>query len=266
MATEETEPLAGAPRTPRSARLPQLTLESAVGLTQALHNLAGPASIARIAEAVGSPVTSAQFQSRVAAAQYFGLIDKTTGGKFAPTARGIAVLEGTDEERLLALRHSVLATGAGKLLVERLSGRSANEQVIRTRLEEDLGVPPGPAERIARTLLASAQHAELVKADRFDAVAIEDAWESLPKEQEKAPVRRDGQGQQPKPPPTKANSRKTPASPQLDQLQNEGGAGKMKAPPFARTVNLSIALNISHLSVDEIVELVSKLATSAQSS
>jgi hypothetical protein len=246
-------------KTPKGAHIPQVPLRDALPIAAALDELGGPSSPPRIAQHMGTSPTSSLFQARLAAAGYFGLIRKE-GDRRAVTERGMAAVQ-DGAEATLARRQAVMGTVFGPLMYK-FRGRELSEDVLRVRLQDDLGVPETSAINVTRAMVESARDTGLLANDRFDTAAIE----------ESRPPEADSEGETPRA--TTVLSRRPAAPPAEKSRQDQsvrpgngsGGAARPQAPPFpppaavSSGIQIRVNLDVNHLSPDEIVELVRRLA------
>jgi hypothetical protein len=240
-------------RTPNRARLPQTTLNDAGIIAFALSDLAGPASAPIIAQHLHVSAASSGFNTKLAAAGYFGLITKKEG-KYELTNLGHGFTSDDAGNKKASGQAALMSTNFGRL-IHVLRGRSVNEETISARLQSDLDVPVASAKQIARVLVTSAEQVGILTDGRFNAEEIETAIASLPEK------------------PSETVSRRTPTAPtekrpesatktRVKEVQTESrlpfGLGRSSISPL----NLEVRLDVSHLSVDEIVELIKKLRVS----
>lgn len=158
-------------RTPRSAKLPQSSLKSALTVVKALHDLAGPSSVQIVAQEMGVSPAGGRFRTHVTSSKYFGFIEKREG-KLALTPRGEKAVGEDTKIAAQAKVEAVMSTAFGNILIT-LAGRDAKAATLAARLQDDLGVPPSSASTLAETLLKSSEEAGITKNGKFDATAIE---------------------------------------------------------------------------------------------
>jgi hypothetical protein len=251
---DEQEQIATRRRTPFSARLPQVPLNDATTIAQALSDLAGPAAAPIIAQRLHASPASSSFNTRLAAAGYFGLVSRK-GDKYELTSTGLGLTAGDGASKKASAQVAVMTTNFGRL-IQVLSGRSVNEETIAARLQTDLEVPAVAAQKLAGVLVASAEQAGILTDGRFNATEIEAAMASLPSPPAEPVLAR----------PTarrsadSANGRKRQSSGEVRVRE----AQKSPKPPLAALsstsgLTLNLQLNVNHLSVDEIVLLIEKL-------
>jgi len=252
---EEQEQTATRRRTPFSARLPQVPLNDAATIAQALSDLAGPAAAPIIAQRLHASPASSSFNTRLAAAGYFGLVSRK-GDKYELTSTGLGLTAGDGASRRASAQAAVMTTNFGRL-IQVLSGRSVNEETIAARLQTDLEVPAAAAQKLAGVLVTSAEQAGILTDGRFNATEIEAAVASLPTPPAEPVLAR----------PTARRSADSANGARKQQVS--GGARVKEAqkspkPPLTQpsstsTLTLNLQLNVSHLSVDEIVQLIEQL-------
>jgi hypothetical protein len=205
---------------------------------------------------MGVPVTSGGFRERIASAQYYGLVVKD-GDRYRATARADLALGDDPDARRIARQGAVMRSGFGPI-VQRFASREANEQTVSLRLQEDLSVPEVSAGRIAVTLLRTAEQAQLVAESRFDAAAIEAAAEFVTSgEAENGEGHRGDELDSPSP----ERKLHVPAEAQRHGLVPQD-VTQVETPSLdeARSpVDVSIHIEVAHLTVGEIVELVRRL-------
>jgi hypothetical protein len=242
-------------RTPFSAKLPQVALGQAIAIAEALAELAGPASLAVIAQAMGTSLSSSQFRTRIAAAGYYGLI-KQDGDRRTLTERGKALTSGDEAHAREARREAVMSTTFGPIL-HSLRGRQINENTVALRLRGDYDVPESSSINVARALVQSAEEANFVTADsRLDAAAIEEVASVMPKSDEN--------GARPRQAPQRTQTTQrggttteTPNTPEPKPKEQEGR-------PFASGVQVVVNVDASNLTPQQIVDLVRELQGQAQ--
>jgi len=258
-------------RTPSGARLPQVPLEEAIGIARALADLAGPSTPQRIAQRMGVSPSSSGFKSRLAAAGYFGLL-RQEGDRRQLTDRGTQAI-GEGAESLTARRQAVVSSSYRAILVL-LRGREVDEEVIRARLQDDLGVPEGSSGQIARALIDSSEQAQLIASGRFDTTAIEESRDSLPASDDHGRTPPESARTTSVTSHTAAKGKQVstrkghpPAPEHAGRRPNGGGAKHAVVPPFPPTylpsssnLIIQLRLDLSNLSVDQVVDLIQKLS------
>lgn len=252
---EEQEQTATRRRTPFSARLPQVSLNDAATIAQALSDLAGPATAPIIAQRLHASPASSSFNTRLAAAGYFGLVSKK-GDKYEVTSTGLGLTAGDGASKKASAQVAVMTTNFGRL-IQVLSGRSVNEETIAARLQTDLEVPAAAAQKLAGVLVASAEQAGILTDGRFNAAEIEAAVASLPEPPGEAVLARPTARR----PADSANGARRRQSSGEVRVKEAQTSPKPPLAPLSSTsgLTLNVELNVNHLSVDEIVLLIEKL-------
>jgi hypothetical protein len=154
-------------RTPKGARLPQVDLLSALPLAEVVAEFAGSITRPVLAQHLKMSPASSSFKNKVAAAKYYGLLEQK-GDQISLTARGQRAVDGD----VAARREAVLATGFGGL-IKLFAARSADADVLSSRLKMDFAVPDGSARALADTLISAGSQVGLVSNGVFDAAAIQ---------------------------------------------------------------------------------------------
>jgi hypothetical protein len=168
-----------AERTPRTAAMPQNTLDQCTPIASVLDDLAADASKNRIAQSLNVSPAGGAFRSRLASARTYGLIERKSGDVYGLSERGRCAISADRATRDAARQQAVMATGFGAV-IRRLSGREPTETTVRARLADDFSVPETSAANLALTLIRTATEVGLVANGRFDAAAIEAATQALP--------------------------------------------------------------------------------------
>jgi hypothetical protein len=247
-------------RTPRSAKIPQWSIEAVEPIVQALAGLAGPGSNARIAQQLGVSPAGGKFRSKLGTAGYFGFIRKQ-GEMNHLTPRGEALLGDDEDAALQARREAVMSTSFGSV-IRKFVGREPNESTIAARLADDFGSPEASAQEQATILVKAATEAKLVSHGRFDAAAIEGVPEELtpeapeangaePKARVAATREPKQQHETPKPKPKAENEKPKP----------EVIAREEKQSPFAPGVQIVVKVDAAGWTPEQVVELVKKLSS-----
>lgn len=236
-------------RTPFSARLPQVALAQAVPIAEALATLGAPATPQVIAQQMGMSPSSSGFKTKLAAAGYYGLT-RVDGNRRTLTPRGEALTGGDAARARQARREAVMGTNFGPV-IHSLRGRQISEATIALRLQSDLQVPQASSRNIAKALIESARHAELLSEDdRLDAAAIEEAAGVMPQPEETTIRARQATTRTPREP-----RAETPAAQPKALKPDE----KEEMPPFVPSVQVTVKIDASSLTPQQIVELVREL-------
>lgn len=254
--------------TPRGARIPQVPIEETLKIVSALSQLAAPSSPQRIAQQVGTPPTSSRFKERLAAASYYGFVQRSKDG-IEVTDRGEAVIGSDASAELKARREAVMSTNFGSI-AHRLRGREANEQIIAVRLQDDYKVPESSAKRVANVMVTALQQAQLLSDGRFDTGPIEDLEGLLPLADK--PSSRHPKAKQPEPKKVVAKEPTKGARERIHQSAAEKGTSGDQAPPFRQKDPLDrssgfqvlVRIDATNLSPEQIVQLVKELRTLEQ--
>jgi hypothetical protein len=169
------------------------------------------------------------------------------------------LISGDAASKKASAQAALMGTNFGRL-IQVLSGRSVSEETIGARLQNDLQVPAASAGKLAGVLVAAAEQAGILTDGRFNATEIEASVAALP-----APPA------EPRPayptarrPSAGATGAATRASSAESKVRVKE-APKGPKPPLGRELSsapgltIHVQLNVSHLSVDEIVQLMEKL-------
>lgn len=247
-------------RTPFSARLPQVPLNQAVPIAEALAALGAPATPHVIAQQMGTTYSSSGFKTKIAAAGYYGLI-RVDGDRRTLTARGETLTSGDDERARQARREGVMSTNFGPVIYS-LRGRSVSEPTIALRLQGDLNVPEASATNVAKALMASARDAGLLTEDgRLDAAAIEGAASVIP-----SSTTEDGSSPRPSPSkPHAAQQTRAQPTPKPDTPKKDPPRPEETRPPFVCSVQVVVNVDATSLTPQQIAELVRELQRTPQS-
>lgn len=249
--------------TPRSAKIPQWPVSSVIPIAQALSDLAGPASNARIGQQLGLSPAAGKFRSKLGTAGYYGFT-RRENDLHVLTPRGEAILSEDPEVALRARREAVMSTGFGHV-IRKFSGREPNVTAIAARLEDDYGAPAASAGYQATTLVQAAQEAQLISNNRFDAAAIESVPTNL------TPAAMDGNGTRARGEVTERAPRpERPAAPRVAKEKTtkdsgaprdrEGGAAaRVHDGPFGPGVQLVVKVDASTWTPQQVVELIRSL-------
>lgn len=240
----------GRKRTPFSARLPQVPLSQAVPIAEALATLGTPATPHVIAQQMGTTYSSSAFKTKIAAAGYYGLTG-VNGDRRTLSQRGEALTSGDETRARQARREAVMSTSFGPV-IHSLRGRAVSEHTIALRLHSDLQVPEASSQNVAKALIESARHAELLTADdRFDAVAVEETAVVMPQIDETSARQRQTT---PRPQREQRSNGETPATKPKPNLQREE-----ETRPLAGGVQVVVRIDASSLTPQQIAELVREL-------
>lgn len=254
---EEQEQVATRRRTPNRARLPQVSLNGAATIAQALFDLAGPSTAPIIAQRLHVSPASSGFNTRLAAAGYYGLIIRN-GDRYELTSTGLGLISGDAASKKASAQAALMGTNFGRL-IQVLSGRSVSEETIAARLQNDLQVPAASAGKLAGVVVAASEQAGILTDGRFNATEIEASVAALPgppAEPLPAPISRS---------PSAGATRGARRVSNAESKVRVKEAPKGPKPPLERELSsapgltITVQLNVSHLSVDEIVELMKKL-------
>src|SRR5258708_6326113 len=255
---EEQEQTPTRRRTPNRARLPQVSLNDAATIAQALFDLAGPATPPIIAQRLHVSPASSGFNTRLAAAGYYDLITRN-GDRYELTSTGLGLISGDAASKKASAQAALMGTNFGRL-IQLLSGRSVSEETIGARLQNDLDVPEASAAKLASVLVAAAEQAGILTDSRFNATEIEAAIAALPTPPAEAVpahpnVRRTSAGA------TRAASRDSSAESKVrvKEAPKDPKSPLGREPSSAPGLTINVQLNVTHLSVDEIVQLMEKL-------
>jgi hypothetical protein len=245
-------------RTPRSAQLPANAPKATKRIVQALSELAGPASSARLASRLGVQLTG-RVATELASAKLYGFIAPDVDDKLIVSERGEAFIGDDEAAAIEAARDGVMSTGFAPI-IKKLVTRQADASIVAVRFEEDRGLNAGPAKNRAAILVKASEETKLIAAGRFDAAAIEDTIGRVGEvTQDEAP---------PKPKPQAAKAPK--AENGKGQINSDGPkaqAAKRQEPkeeigrPFVQAPSMQVVLQIdaSKLTAEEIVTIVTRL-------
>jgi hypothetical protein len=247
---------ASSTRTPRSAKIPQWSIDPVVPIVQALSDLAGPASGARIAQQLGTSPAGGRFRSKLGTAGYYGFVRKQ-GDMNHLTPRGEALIGEDTDAAINARREAVMSTTFGQV-IRKFVGREPNESTIAARLEDDFGSPSAGAEYQAQTLVKAAGEAALISNGRFDAAAIE----SIPAELTPAVPQANGtEPKEPRQQPTQEQRAREPKQRTPEKPKPEVIVREEKKSPFAPGVQVVVKIDASGWTPEQVMELVKGLST-----
>jgi hypothetical protein len=245
----------------RTAKLPQHGFESVRPQVQALADLAAPSTKERIAEQLGV-AAKGRFTGKLAAAGYFGFIERTGDGRLQLTERGRTFLGEDTDAKLRAMREGVMSTNFGPIIYL-LRSQEPKEKVIAARLQDDVGVPGASADAVAKMLVSISTEAQLIGENgRFSAAAIEDTYaavESAGQLPEKPAPKREAES-------PAASEPRTPRSPRRSaetkpEASGTNGAGETSGPFVMAPVQVVVNVDASKLSTQQIADLVRALQT-----
>jgi hypothetical protein len=194
----------------------------------------------------------------LAAAGYYGLITRN-GNRYELTNTGLGLISGDAASKNASAQAALMGTNFGRL-IQVLSGRNVSEETIAARLQNDLQVPAASAGKLAGVLVAAAEQAGILTDGRFNATEIEAAVAALPT----PPA-------EPLPAHSTARRPSAGAAGAATRASTAEGKARVKEtlkdprPPLGRELSsapgltINVQLNVSHLSVDEIVQLMEKL-------
>jgi hypothetical protein len=238
-------------RTPRSAKIPQWSVEAVVPHVQALSDLAGPATNARIGQQLGTSPAGGKFRSKMGTAGYYGFIKKD-GDLNVLTPRGEALIGDDEAAAVKARREAVMSTPFGQV-IRKFASREPNEGTIAARLEDDFASPAESATYLAQTLVKAAREAALISNGRFDAAAIEE-YSSVVQTVTPAAVATSSSGVNAT---TKASTPKPKAAAATKPKETEVVVEKER--PFAPGVQVVVKVDASSLTPQQIAELIREL-------
>jgi hypothetical protein len=254
-------------RTPRSAKIPQWPIEVVIPIVQALADLAGPASNARIAQQLQTSPAGGKFRSKLGTAGYYGFVRKQ-GEMNHLTPRGEALIGDDEAAALTARREAVMSTTFGQV-IRKFVSREPNERTIAARLEDDFGSPTASAEYQAETLVKAAREAGLISNGRFDAAAIESIPVELtpaspetngaePQQRREPPQQRAKEPKEQRQPEQRQPEQRQKVSPQEVIIREE------KSSPFAPAVQVVVKIDASGWTPEQVVQLVKGLTGGEQ--
>jgi hypothetical protein len=156
-----------------------------------------------------------------------------------------------------------MTTNFGKL-IQVLSGRTVNEETIAARLQTDLEVPATAAQKLAGVLVTSAQQAGILTDDRFDAEEIEAVVATLPAPPAEPSLARPNLRRS-LDPGNGGKKRQPSGEPRIKEAQKGAKLPLVQHLSSTSSLNLTLELNVGHLSVEELVTLVQRLKSLPES-